>query len=72
MDDRNYFKISLYKPVYADAVLIFCEVIENLKIHRALHFFMSSLMGRRKEHNGVAYLMVIHLSLGNRAEAGLN
>lgn len=55
--------------LYHTVLLILFEVTENLKIRRALHFFVSSLMGRRKEHGGVAYPVVIHLSLGNRAEA---
>lgn len=45
----------------------FCEAIENLKVSRALHFFMSSLMGKRKEQHGVACPMVIHLSPGSEA-----
>lgn len=48
------------------------EMIENLKISRALHFFMSSLLGERKEHDGVACPMITHLSSGSRAEAKWN
>lgn len=59
--DRNCFKISLYKPIYADAVSYqstqrlyfseFFEATEYLKIFQQLSFvFLSRLLGKRKEH----------------------